>query len=301
MPLLGELAALGTAVCWSFTSTFFTLAGRMVGSAVVNRIRLLLAILFLSLTHWLLLGTWFPQQVAPERWFWLSLSGVIGLSIGDALLFQAFVLIGPRLSMLLMSLVPVISTLLAWLFLHEILTPLQLLAVFVTVVGVAWVILDRSPQGGQQTPSQLNWTGILFGLGGALGQAMGLIAAKKGLSGDFSPLSGTLIRMVAAAAALWLVTIATSKTRTTFRQLASTPQSFIHILGGSFFGPFLGVTLSLMAVQATAVGIASTIIALPPIFLLPVGYFVFGERVSWRAVGGTVIALAGVAILLLWG
>ena len=301
MPLLGELAALGTAVCWSFTSTFFTLAGRMVGSAVVNRIRLLLAILFLSLTHWLLLGTWFPQQVAPERWFWLSLSGVIGLSIGDALLFQAFVLIGPRLSMLMMSLVPVISTLLAWLFLHEILTPLQLLAIFVTVVGVAWVILDRSPQGGQQTPSQLNWTGILFGLGGALGQAVGLITAKKGLGGDFSPLSGTLIRMVAAAAALWLVTIATSKTRTTFRQLARTPQSFIHILGGSFFGPFLGVTLSLIAVQATAVGIASTIIALPPIFLLPVGYFVFGERVSWRAVGGTVIALAGVAILLLWG
>lgn len=299
MPFLGELAALGTAVCWSFTSTFFTLAGRMVGSVVVNRIRLLLAILFLSLTHWFLLGSWFPQHVAGERWLWLGLSGVIGLSIGDALLFQAFVLIGSRLSMLLMSLVPVISTLLAWLFLHETLTPLQLLAIFVSVAGVAWVILDRTPQGIQQTSSHDNWAGILFGLGGALGQALGLIAAKKGLSGDFSPLSGTLIRMVTAAAVLWLVTIATGKARLTFQQLARMPHSFVYILGGSFFGPFLGVTLSLVAVQATAVGIASTIIALPPIFLLPIGYFVFQERVGWRAVAGTVAALSGVAILLL--
>ncbi|NOZ72583.1 MAG: DMT family transporter [Chloroflexi bacterium] len=301
MPLLGELAALGTAICWSFTSTFFTMAGRMVGSVVVNRIRLLLAILFLSLSHRLLLGTWFPQGVAFENWWWLAISGVIGLSIGDALLFQAFVVIGARLSMLLMSLVPVISTLLAWLFLNETLTSLQLLAVFVTVFGVAWVILDRTPQNGQQTPAQFNWLGIMFGLGGALGQALGLIAAKKGLSNDFSPLSGTLIRMVAAAAALWLATIVTGKTKSTFQQLFSTPKSFIHILGGSFFGPFLGVTLSLVAVQATAVGIASTIIALPPIFLLPIGYFVFQERVGWRAVAGTVVALSGVAILLLWG
>jgi drug/metabolite transporter (DMT)-like permease len=299
MPFLGEFAALGTAICWSFTSTFFTLAGRMVGSAVVNRIRLLLAILFLSFTHWMLLGSWFPAGVSLERWWWLSLSGVIGLSIGDALLFQAFVLIGPRLSMLLMSLVPVISTLLAWIFLHETLAPLQLLAIFATVLGVAWVILDRTPTTGQQASSPPSWTGVLLGLGGALGQALGLIAAKKGLSGDFSALSGTLMRMIAAAAALWLATLATGQIRFTFRRLAQTPQSFVHILGGSFFGPFLGVTLSLIAVQATAVGIASTIIALPPIFMLPIGYFVFQEHVSGRAVAGTVVALSGVALLLL--
>ncbi len=300
MPFLGELAALGTAICWSFTSTFFTMAGRMVGSAVVNRIRLILAIVFLSLSHWLLLGTWFPQDVAPERVWWLGLSGVIGLAMGDALLFQAFVLIGPRLSMLLMSLVPVISTILAWFFLHETLTPMQLLAITITVAGVAWVVLERAPADKATTQDKVNWMGIALGLGGALGQAIGLITAKKGLAGDFSALSGTLIRMIAAAVVLWLLAALRGKLRPTLRQLAATPQSFGYILGGTFFGPFLGVTLSLVAVQATAVGIASTIIALPPVFMLPVGYFVFHEHISWRAAVGTVIALVGVAILLLW-
>jgi len=114
---IGEIAALGTSVCWTFTSTFFTIAGRRVESVIVNRVRLGLAVVFLSLTHFLLQGQWFPPQAGLYRWFWLGLSGVIGLVLGDAFPFQAFVWIGPRRSVLLMSLVPIISTFIAWAFL----------------------------------------------------------------------------------------------------------------------------------------------------------------------------------------
>lgn len=299
MILLGELAALGTSICWSFTSTFFTLGGRLVGSVVVNRLRLLLAIVFLVITHWLFLGQPFPTSVGLERWMWLGLSGIIGLVLGDALLFQAFVMIGPRLSMLLMSLVPVISTFFAWLFLGETLSGQQLLAVFITVGGIAWVVSDRAATDGSSHMERNYLLGILLGLGGATGQALGLITAKRGLADGFSPLSGTLMRMIIAAAVLWTITIIMGQARPTFRRLRSEPKGFRYIFVGSFFGPFLGVTLSLIAVQATQVGIASTLMTLTPIWLIPISHFVFKERISTRAIVGTLVAISGVTLLLL--
>ena len=125
----GELAALTTALCWSFTSIFFTLSGRQVGSVVVNRVRLLVATIFLVLAHWLL-AIPLPLRADPERWLWLGLSGVIGLVLGDAFLFQSYVWVGPRLGMLMMSSVPVISTLLAWIFLAETLVVSQVTGIW---------------------------------------------------------------------------------------------------------------------------------------------------------------------------
>ena len=299
MPLLGPLAALATSVLWSFTSTAFSLAGRRVGSMVVNRIRLLLAVLFLMLTHWVLQGTPMPLSVSPERWFWLGLSGVIGLIIGDALLFQCFVWLGPRLSMLLMSLVPVMSVGLAWIFLDETLTGLQLLAVGVTIAGVSFVILDRAGNSAAIVKGKRYALGILLGLSSALGQALGLITAKKGLTGNFSVLSGTLMRMTVAMILLWLLTFAMRQGQETLRRVRQDSTAMKQLLFGAFSGPFLGVYLSLLAVQLAPVGIASTLMALPPIFLLPISHFVFDEQIGWRAILGTVVALAGV-VLLLW-
>jgi drug/metabolite transporter (DMT)-like permease len=299
MPIFGSLAALGTSLCWSFTSTFFTLAGRKVGSMVVNRTRLILAVIFLILTHWALMGEPFPWHAPPERWFWLGLSGVIGLVIGDALLFQSFIWLGPRLSMLIMSLSPIISALLAWILLGEHLTTWQVLAIVVTITGVASVILDQSGNNAALVTGKNYLIGVLFGLGGALGQATGLIAAKKGLAGDFSALSGTLMRMFVAMIALWTITIVMRQGGETLRRLKNDPQSFKYLLAGAFFGPFLGVYLSLIAVQATHVGIASTLMSLAPVFLLPISHFVFGERIGVRAVAGTLVAIAGVTALLL--
>jgi len=296
---LGPLAALGTSFCWSFTSIFFTLAGRKVGSMVVNRIRLVMAVFFLMLTHWALQGMPFPLHASPERWLWMGVSGVIGLVMGDALLFQSFVWLGPRLSMLLMSLAPVISTLLAWVVLGETLVFWQLIAIALTVSGVASVILDQAGNNAAIVAGKRYLIGILFGLGGATGQAVGLIAAKKGLSGDFPAISGTLIRMFIATITLWAVTIAMKQGQATLRKINNDPQAMKYVLGGAFFGPFLGVYLSLIAVQSTQVGIASTLMSLPPVFLLPISHFIFGERIGVRAVVGTLIAIAGVAMLLL--
>lgn len=297
---LGELAALATSVCWSFTSTFFTLAGRMVGPVVVNRVRLLLALLFLTLSHWLF-GIPLPFGVEAWRWGWLALSGILGLVLGDAFLFQAFVWIGPRLSMLLMSLAPVIATVLAWIFLDEKLSALQLAGIVLTVAGIAWVVARQPGDAATRPHGRTYKLGILCGLGAATGQALGLITAKIGLAGDFPALSGTLMRMLAATAVLWGVTLLLGQARITVQRLRQQPGALRFLLAGAFFGPFIGVTLSLFAVQQTEVGIASTLMALPPIFLIPISRLVFHEQVGRRAVMGTVAAVAGVAMLALGG
>ena len=295
---LGEIAALGTSVCWTFTSIFFTLSGRRVGSLIVNQARLLLAVVFLSVTHLLLLGVLLPDQPGLYRWFWLGLSGVIGLVLGDGFLFQAFVLIGPRRSMLLMALVPIISILMAWLFLGETLSATEIVAIGLTVGGIAWVVSEGEANG-VQVDRRRYWLGILAGLGGALGQALGLVASKKGMVGGFSPLSATLMRMMVAAAVIWGFALLRGRAGQSMRALADR-QASLAILGGAIAGPFLGVWLSLIAVSLTEVGIAATLMALTPIFLLLPSQWIFKERISLQSVVGTAVAIVGVAIILLF-
>jgi drug/metabolite transporter (DMT)-like permease len=294
---LGELAALATTVLFSASSTVNTLAGRKVGASVLNRSRLVLAIFWLILAH-ALLRIPFPLQASPERWFWLSLSGIVGLAIGDALLFQAFIWIGPRLSMLLMSLAPAIAAVLAWILLGEVLSIGQWAGMALTMFGIACVIMDRKGYSGNNHIDKEHYlTGLLYGLGAAAGQALGLVLAKRGIFGDFPALSGTLIRMLAAAFVLWGITIFRRQTAQTIHQAFDEPRAAWLILLGSVLGPFLGVTLSLYAVQNTEVGVASTLTALPPIILLPVGYFFFKERFGWQSVLGTLLAMVGVSLL----
>ncbi len=295
---LGELAGLLTALCWSLSSIFFTLASRSVGSVVINRLRLLLSLLFLGLTHWLLLASPLPLHVEPYRWFWLGLSGIIGLSLGDTFLFQAYIYIGPRLAILLKSLAPVFSALLAWLFLAERLTLTQVIGIGLTVAGVSWVVLEQ-----KDSATQVNghirrylW-GILFGLIAATTQAAGLITAKKGLGTDLPALSGHVIRMLVGTVAMWGVALGQRQIRPTITQVTSRPPTARDLALGSLLGPFIGVWFSLAAVQLTQIGIASTLMGLVPIFMLPIGYFVFKERFGWPAVAGTVVAVVGVAML----
>lgn len=294
---LGEFAALATAVLWSFTAVFFTLAGQRVGSVIVNRLRLIIAALLLILTHWIVLGTPFPQPEDPTRWIWLGLSGVVGLVLGDSFLFQSYLWIGPRLGMLMMSLAPIIAAFLAAIFLGESLVLRQWLGVLLAVSGTASVVIDRPPVDSGRVRDHRK--GLLFGLGAATGQAVGLVLAKQGLMGDFPALSGNLMRMVSAAAAIWLVAIGLGQGAGTFQAIASRPKALTSIFAGSATGPFLGVWLSLIAIQLTRIGVASTLMSLSPIFLLPVGAFLFKERVGGRAVLGTLTAMVGVALLFL--
>lgn len=294
---MGEIAALGTSLLWSLTSIQFTLASQLVGAGSVNRIRLVLAVLYLSLVHWLLYGEVWPVHAEQFRWVWLGLSGVVGLVVGDTCLFQSFILIGPRRAMLLMTLAPVISTLMAWGWLGQVLGQAQLIAILVTVGGIAWVVSERGSKGSlAETPTGQYWLGALLGVGGALGQAVGLVLAKEGLAGDYPSLSATLIRMLVAAAAMWLLALARREVGVTGRILKER-RTMLLIGGGALTGPTLGVWLSMVAIQHTPVGVASTLMALSPVILIPLERWFFREQVSPRAVLGTVIALAGAAAL----
>ena len=297
---LGETAALITAACYTASSTFFTRAGQQFGSWVTNRARLLVAVILLALVHWIFLGQPLPLYAAPERWLWLGASGIVGLVLGDLFLFQSYIWIGARLGLLMLSLAPVLAALFAWLFLGEVLSPLDGLGMAATLGGIAWVVLDGRGRGESQ-PQQVNYLGgLLAGLMAAAGQAGGLVLAKKGLGGDFPALSANVMRMSVALLALWTLTLLQGQIPETIRRLRARTTGLKFILAGSMIGPLAGVSLSLFAIQHTSVGIASTLIALPPVFFLPVAYFVFKERFGWGAVAGTLLALAGVAVLFLF-
>jgi drug/metabolite transporter (DMT)-like permease len=297
--LIGELAALGTAISFSFGSVLFTFAGRRLGSPLVNRVRLLVALLMIMLMHLIATGQLLPLNAAPERWFWLGLSGLIGFVLGDAALFQGFVMVGPRLSMLMMALAPVIATVLGWAFLGEILSEIELLGIALTVSGIIWVVLERSPTQQADIPTRTFLIGLMFAFGGAVGQATGLVTSSIGLRGDFLALSGNVIRLSTATLAIWTFTALQFRVLSSFHSLRSDLNAVTMLIGGSLTGPVIGVWLSLIAVQLAPVGIASTIMSLTPTFLLPISYVVFHEQITQRIVLGTVIAFAGTALLFL--
>jgi drug/metabolite transporter (DMT)-like permease len=295
-PNLGEIAALLTAICYSISSIFFTFAGKKYGPLVSNRLRLVVAIILLGIIHWVIYGSPIPFNAGVERWFWLGISGIVGLAIGDLFLFQSYISLGPRLGLLFLSLSPALASVLAWLLLGESLSGGHILGIVLTLAGITWVVLESSNKE-KSTPGvnvggthMMSWKGIISGLIAATGQAFGL-------KGNFPALSGNAIRMTAAFLALWLVAIIQRQVVSTFQQVNYQRSGMLYILGGAIFGPLIGVSLSLFAIQNTNIGIASTIIALPPIFLLPIGYFIFKEQISWRAVTGTLIAVAGVGLL----
>ena len=262
-----------------------------------------MAVSLLGIIHWVVFGTPIPIYAGAERWFWLGISGIVGLAIGDLFLFQAYVTIGPRLGLLFLSFAPALASVLAWAILGESLSGGNILGIGLTLAGIAWVVLERnSAEKSTQVTrlegkDKISWKGILAGLLAAAGQAFGVVLAKLGLKDNFPVLSGNVIRMTAAFLAIWLVTVFQRQVMATIKEANHQRPGILLILGGAIFGPIIGVSLSLFAIQNTNIGIASTLIALPPIFLLPIGYFVFKERLSWRAIAGTLIAVAGVGLL----
>ena len=292
MPYLGETAALLTSLCWALNSVCFTVAGRRVGSAAVNLLRLLMAWGVLLLVHLAIYGQVFPFQAGGARLGWLGMSGLIGFALGDAVLFEAFVLIGARLAMLLMTLSPIFSALLAWAFLGQSMGLPKVLAMAVTLGGIAWVVWG---DGDHQAHPQL-WRGVLLGIGGALGQSVGLVFSKFGLAGNFPPISANLIRVTAGVIGLvaWFaLTGRLHRTLASARDARAT--AFIGL--GAVTGPVLGVVLSLVAITLAPMGVAATLMSLSPVILLPVSHFVFKEKVGGHAILGTLLALAGAAAL----
>ncbi|MFO7998077.1 MAG: DMT family transporter [Bacteroidales bacterium] len=293
---IGELAALFTAFCWTVTALAFETASRKVGSVAVNIIRLGMALILLSLFSWIRHGVPFPAGFSPHAWFWLAMSGIAGFLIGDLFLFKAFTVIGSRLSMLVMTLVPPISALIGWLLMGEVLQWIHILGMSMTMSGIGLVIFQKH-SGKDIRVSKVPVKGLLFALGGAAGQATGLVLSKFGM-GDYDAFSSTQIRVMAGLFGFALMI-------TFFRRWLSVKRASRHrkamllMLLGATFGPFLGVSSSLIAVQNTATGIASTIMAITPILIIPPTLIFFGQTVSWKELVGAVVSVGGVALFFI--
>jgi drug/metabolite transporter (DMT)-like permease len=296
---VGEVAALLVAVCWSVTSVQLTLVGQRIGSQVANLARLLIAVACLAAVHLVVYGQVVPASVEPWRWWWLGPSGVIGLVMGDGFLLHAFVLIGARRSMLLMTLVPVVSTVVGWVWLGESLALVEIAAIGVAVGGIAWVVSEGHNGAGEQGPSRRDsLLGVAMGVCGAVGQALALVTAKRGMAGDFPALSATVIRMSIGAVSAWGLALAQGKLGSSLATL-SDRSTWPLLVGASVAGPVIGVWLSMVAVQLAPVGIASTLMALSPIVMIPLARWIFHEPITGRSVVGTVVGLAGATVLLL--
>jgi drug/metabolite transporter (DMT)-like permease len=309
----GELAALAAAGCWTASALAFTAAANRLGSLVLNIIRLGMAVGLFVLFSWIFRGLPLPTDASAHNWFWLTLSGLVGFTFGDLCLFRAYVLIGPRRSMLMLAVVPMMAALAGWIALDERLSAMSLAGMILTISGVAWVVLERHGTGfsGAQPVSA---TGVILGLGAAAGQAAGLILSKIGMVG-YGRLSAeevqagvhpdlglafaaTEIRAMAGLAgfvALFFVLRAWPKFAATVRNRSGLAYAAV----GAWFGPFIGVWLSLVAVANTEVGVASTIMAIVPVTIIPFVILIYHERVSIRAVLGAVMAVVGVALLFL--
>jgi drug/metabolite transporter (DMT)-like permease len=292
----GELAALGTAFCWTITAMAFESAGKRVGSLAVNLIRLVIALGFLCLYCWIVRGRALPTDADAHAWGWLALSGLVGFTLGDLCLFRAFVLVGSRISVLIMSLVPLFSAWFGWILMQETLSGLDWLGMGITLAGVIWVVLERK-KGKDGERRHLSPTGIGLAVLGALGQAVGLVFSKYGMR-DYDPFAATQIRVLAGIAGFGLLFSLIGwwgKTAAALFDRGAMARTGL----GALFGPFLGVSLSLAAVQLIDTGVAATIMAIVPVLILAPSALIFKERVSLRAVAGAVLAVAGVALLFL--
>jgi drug/metabolite transporter (DMT)-like permease len=300
MPYTGELAALITAVLWAITSMFFTSASRRIGSYWLNKLRISLGIVLLGFTLFVTTGDIFPSNASNAVLIYLGISGIIGLAIGDSLLFRAFVIIGARLSLVIFTTAPIIAAVFAWFILGETLGFYAIIGITITVAGVAWVSAERSYENDQTTYADKGSKriGILLALGGAAGQAIGLVLAKAGMSEGMAPLPATFVRMLAAGAAIWIFSLITGDIRKTGVKYKDIKALFLA-LGGSICGPYLGVWMSLVAVKYTETGVASAIIATVPIMIIPLVVIFYKEKVSLRAILGAIITTAGVIILFL--
>jgi len=296
-PYAGQLAALGAASGWAVSTLAFETASRRIGSMPANLVRLPIAFAFLTLAAWLARGNPLPADASPHAWIWLGVSGLAGFSFGDLCLYRAYLLIGPRLSSLMMSLVPPLAALIGWAVLGETLSGRDLLGMGLTLGGIVWAILERQPRGSAASAGHPPMTGLALGFGGALGQAVGLILSKLGM-GSYHPLAANQIRVIAGFlgfAAIFTVLGIWPRVGSALRDTRALGFATL----GAFFGPFVAVSLSLVAIRATTAGVAASIMATTPILVIPLVILLRGERVGLGGLGGAVLAVAGVALLFL--
>lgn len=307
---LGEIISLAVAVSWTVTALFAEVASKRIGSLQFNVVRMFLSIVMLGLTLWCFTGSPVPLYANSDAWLWLSLSGFVGYLLGDYCLFNSYILIGSRFGQLFMTLAPIAAAFSAWAILGERMSLQAVVGMLVTISGIGLSVLNKG--GGKHRLSlKLPLKGVLFGIGAGIGQGVGLVLSKVGMNhyeqsipageemvADFMPFASTMIRAITGFIGFFLVMIFQKKL-TTMSVALRNRKGMNAAVWATFAGPFIGVSLSLMAVQYTEAGIASTLMALTPIFILWPSSFFFGQKVTAKEIAGAIISVVGVSLFFL--
>jgi len=297
MHYIGEIAGIATAMFWTVTSMAFQVATRKVGSLNVNIIRLFMAFIFYVLYMRMSRGLWLPTDASPEAWKWLGISGLIGFVLGDFFLFQSYAFVSARISMLMMSLAPPVAALLGYIILGERFTLLNTVGLLLVLTGIAMVILNRGDKSENNRRFKYPVKGILLAFGGAVGQGSGAVLSKFGMA-SYDAFSASQIRVIAGVLGFSLIFTITRRWKGVFSTIKNV-NAMKPILIGAFFGPFIGVGLSMVALQHTSAGIASTLMATVPVFILLPSVLFFGEKLTWREVVGAFITVGGIAVFFI--
>jgi len=307
---IGEIISLGVACSWTIAALSSEVGSRRLGVFVMNVWRMLLALLFSVCLMWLTMGEPFPLYAGAEAWSWLLLSGVVGYFFGDWCLFNSYLTIGSRYGQLFMTLAPMFAALSAWVSIGQTLSAGSLIAMSVTIVGISISVLGRGNH--HKFSIQLPAKGVLYGIGAGMGQGVGLVLSKIGLDHytadvpvavlpqveNYLPFGANLIRCLAGlfCFTIWLLVRGEgSKMRTSIHN----HKGMLAMLTAVISGPFVGVGFSLMAVQYTAAGIASTIMATTPILILLPSYYLFHQKITWKGFIGACISVVGVSLFFL--
>lgn len=311
MTYLGEFISLGVAFSWTITALCFEYAGRRIGSLTVNLLRLVFAFVMLGGMLYCFTGSCLPIGADGQTWLWLSVSGLIGFVFGDFCLFYSYLLIGSRFGQLLMTLAPPTAALFGALLLHEQLRYTALIGMAITLSGIAISVFSRGSGPKGRLHIKLPLKGLLMGVGGGVGQGIGLVFSKLGMkyysehavgmSDDvvrLIPFASSQIRIITGIAGFSLILLLSRRAGVLMPALKDR-KAMNAVFWGSVFGPFLGVSFSLMAVQYTESGIASTIMALTPIIIIAPAVFLFKQKVTPTEIIGAIISVVGVSFFFI--
>jgi drug/metabolite transporter (DMT)-like permease len=291
---VGFVYALGTLCLWSISPFFFTAVGRRIGAFTTNFLRVWLALpILLAACAWQ--SAWSGSHfISPDlhSWILLAASGIAGLSIGDSFFYASLAESGPERACLILTLAPVTTAVLAWIFIKEILTLQQWIGMALVLSGVVAAVW-KTTANPEATPK-----GMGYAAAAAVCQAVGSILARQAflIAPHLSALTATTIRLGAAAIVLLLA----ARWRGPLGSiLQSARQARVAgwLLGGTLAGPVGGMLCYVAALKYAPAGIVTTIIFMSPILVFPLGAWHYGTRLGPRTLIGGAAALGGVFLL----
>jgi len=302
----GELIALLTTLSWSIGIFPFTEAAKRIGAAPLNQYRLLLAWIVISL----ILMVYFDKSFVglftePQafHYLFLGLSGIIGFTIGDYFSITSFKLLGPKLGSLYTTFAPGASLLIGYFVLSEQLNSIGLLGIVITISGVIWLTLSKKDTSeAEKIGYKRDKKGIVFGVLGAFCQGTGLVLSKYGMDKagiELPTMHAVWIRLLFAFSAAFILSIVNGRFYQNSKLvLTNTNNNLPFLVFGTFLGPVIGVSLSLYSIQKLEVAVAQTIFSLIPLFVLPISFFVYKEKITIQSIFACLVALLGVLILI---